>query len=215
MNEERFNRLGWLSGVVFVVLELAGFIIGSAGGRANVTLGDPTSKVVKAFADPVGSGVWVGAYMELLSAAAFVVFAAWLFRRRPGTLSTAGLIGAGVYAVVSVVGLVLGDVLEYRAGQGMGAQQIITLFDFQSALYVVTWGIAGGILAAAPVTGWLRRTALGLAALLFIGMAMPKADPGQFASLLFLIWVLTASIVLRRRPAESAASVAGAAAARA
>ena len=46
-----------------MVLELAGVAVGSAAGRAAVTLGDSDAKIVKAFADPVGSGVWVGAYL--------------------------------------------------------------------------------------------------------------------------------------------------------
>ena len=206
MSEDRFSRFGPLCGALFVVLELAGFAIGSADGRASVTLGDSTSKVVKAFADPVGSGVWVGAYLELAALAAFVLFAAWLFRSRRDPLAVAGMVTAGVYAAVTVVSLVIGDVLEYRAGHGIGAQQLLALFDLQSGLYVVSWGIAAGFLALAPVTGWLRRTALAIAALALIGMAMPKAPPGQFATMLFLVWTLVASIALARRSRASAAT---------
>src|SRR2546421_9630776 len=111
MSEDRLSRLGPLSGVLFVVLELAGVIIGGAGGRAMVTLGDSNAKIVKAFADPAGSGVWVGAYLELASLAAFAVFAAWLFRSGRGSLATAGLVTAGVYISVTMVSLVIGDVL--------------------------------------------------------------------------------------------------------
>ena len=60
------------------------------------------------------------------------------------------------------------------------------------------------------MTGWLRRTALALAALSFVGMAVPTGDPGQFASLLFLIWILAASISLgrrERRAAETATAI--------
>ena len=204
MKEDRLSRLGPLSGALFVALELAGFAIGSAGGRANVTLADPTSKVVKAFADPVGTGVWVGAYLELASLAAFVVFAAWLFRSQRGPLATAGMVTAGVYAGVTLVSLVIGDVLEYRAGHGIGGQGLLALFDLQSGLFIASWGISAGFLALAPVTGWLRRSALAIAALAVIGMAMPKAAPGQFASMLFLVWTLVASIALTRRSRASA-----------
>ena len=206
MTTDRLSRLGPLSGVLFVVLELAGFAIGSAGGRANVTLGDSSSTVLKAFADPVGNGVWVGAYLELASLAAFTVFAAWLFHRRRGPLATAGLIAAGTYVAVTVVSLVIGDVLEYRAGHGIGGQTLLALFDLQSGLFVVSWGISAGFLVLAPVTGWLRYSALAIAALALVGMATPKGGPGQFAAMLFLIWTLVASIALarRQRTAESA-----------
>jgi hypothetical protein len=77
----------------------------------------------------------------------------------------------------------------------------------------LSWGIAAGFLALAPVTGWLRRSALAIAALALVGMAMPKAAPGQFAALLFLLWTLVASVALTRRSRESAtttAAIAGA-----
>ena len=206
MNEERFSRIGWLSGVLFVVLELGGFIVGSAAGRATVTLGDSPAKIVNAFADPVGSGVWVGAYMELVSLAALALFAAWLWRSQRGPLATAALLGVSAYIAVTATSLIIGDVLEYRAGHGMGAQEILSLFDVQSGLFVTSWGIAAGILILAPVSGWLRVSALVIAALGFIGMAMPKGNPGQFSSMLFLLWVLAASITLGRRSAPTRAA---------
>ena len=208
MTEDRLSRIGPLCGALFVVLELGGFAIGSAAGRANVTLSDSSSKIVKAFADPVGNGVWVGAYLELASLAAFVVFAAWLFRSQRGPLATAGMISAAVYAAVTLVSLVIGDVLEYRAGHGLGGQTLLALFDLQSGLFIASWGIAAGFLVLAPVTGWLRYSALAIAALALVGMAMPKAAPGQFAALLFLIWTLVASIALTRRSRASAVNTA-------
>jgi hypothetical protein len=191
---------------LFVVLELGGFAIGSAAGRANVTLADSSSKIVKAFADPVGNGVWVGAYLELASLAAFVVFAAWLFRSQRGPLATAGMITAAVYAAVTLVSLVIGDVLEYRAGHGLGGQTLVALFDLQAGLYTASWGIAAGFLVLTPATGWLRRSALAIAALALVGMAVPKAAPGQVAMMLFFIWTLVASIAFTRRSRASAAT---------
>jgi hypothetical protein len=200
MTEDRLSRLGPLSGVVFVVLELAGVAIAGASGRATVTLADPSAKILNAFADPVGSGVWVGAYLELASLAAFAVFAAWLFHSRRGPLATAGLLTAGVYITVTLVSLLVGDVLDYRAGRGMGAQEILALFDLQSGFFIASWGIGAAFLALAPATGWLRRSALAIAALSLIGMTVPKAAPGQFAALLFFAWILVASVALARRP---------------
>ena len=200
MNEDRFSRIGWLSGVLFAVLELGGFAVGSAAGRANVTLADPDAKIVKAFADPIGSGAWVGAYLEILSLGAFAVFAAWLYRSRRGPLGTTGLIAAAAYVAVTMVSLLVGDVLEYRAGHGMGPQQILMLFDLQSGLYIASWGIGAAFLLLAPVKGWLRVSAIVVAAMGLAGMAAPKSDLGQFGAMLFLIWILVASITMARRP---------------
>jgi hypothetical protein len=209
MSEDRLSRLGPLAGLLFVVLELAGFAVGSAGGRAMVTLGDSNAKIVRAFADPVGTGVWIGAYLELLSVPAFAVFAVWLFRSRSGVVARVGLLGVASYLVITTMSLVIGDVLSYQSGHGLAAQTILALFDLQAGLFAVSWGVAGGILAIAPVTGWLRRAALAIAVLSFVGMAVPKAAPGQFAAVLFLVWVLAASgaPVLRRRADGHAAPV--------
>jgi hypothetical protein len=163
-----------------------------------------------AFADPVGTGAWIGAYLELLSLPVFAVFAAWLFRSQRGVLGRIGMLGAASYLAVTTLSLVIGDVLSYQSGRGLNAQTILALFDLQAGLFAVSWGVAGGILAIAPVTGWLRRAALAIAALSFVGMAIPKAGPGQFAAMLFFVWVLAASIgpMVRRRGAAATSPVA-------
>jgi hypothetical protein len=207
MTQDRLSRLGPLCGALFVVLELGGVAIGSAAGRAMVTLGDPASKIARAFAQPVGSGVWVGAYLELASLAAFAVFATWLFHSRRGPLATAGLITASVYIAVTVVSLVIGDVLEYTAGHGVGVQATLVLFDLQAGLFTASWAIGAAFLALVPVTGWLRRSALAIAALSLIGTATPKGTAGQFASMLFLIWILVASVSLARHLRAAASEI--------
>ncbi len=200
MTKTRLSRLWPLSGVLFVVLELAGVAIGSAGGRASVTLGAPSSKILEAFAHPVGSGVWVGAYLELGALVAFAVFAAWLLRAARGPLATAGALVAGAYVGVSIVDLVVGDVLEYRAGHGNGAQEVLALFDLQAGLYATTWGLGAAFLALAPASGWLRRSALAVAALSLVGMAVPTSPMAQLPVMLFFGWVAVASIAMARKP---------------
>jgi hypothetical protein len=201
MNKEnRLSRLGPLSGALFVALELGGVAVGAADGRAIATLGDPTSKILNAFSKHVGSGVWVGAYMELAALAAFALFAAWLFSARRGPLATAGLLAVGVYIAVTVLGLLVGDVLEYGAGHGMDHQTILAFFDLQSGLFFASWGISAAFLALAPTTGWLRRSAVVIAALQLIAMAAPTAGPAQFPNMLFLIWIVVASVSLARSP---------------
>ena len=195
--DDRLSRLGPLSGVLFVALQLGGVAIGS---QPMATIGDPESKILNAISDHAGTAAWAGAYMELASFAAFALFAAWLFRSRRGPLATAGLLAAGVYVAISVSALVVGDVLKYGANHAMGDQQMLALFDVQSGFYFASWGIAAGFLALVPVTGWLRRSAVAIAALLLIAMAAPTADPAQIPNMLFLIWAVVAGIVLARRP---------------
>jgi hypothetical protein len=199
-SNDRLSKLGPLSGVLFVALELGGVIVGSADGRSMAALGDPTSKVLKTFSGDVGTGVWVGAYMELAAMAAFAVFAAWLFRSRRGPAATAGLLTAGVYIAITVVGLVVGDALEYGSTHGMNDQTLLGLFYLQSGLFFSTWGIAAAFLVLAPVDGWLRRAAVVIAGLLLAAMAVPTGGPSQVPNMLFLIWMLVAGVSLARRP---------------
>jgi hypothetical protein len=209
--EDRLSRLGPLSGLLFVILELGGVVIGAAGGRSMTTIADPTAKILKSFADPVGSVVWIGAYMEFASLVAFAVFAAWLFRDARGPLAIAGLLTVAAYIAVTIVGLVLGDVLEYRAGGGAGPQETMTLFDIQSGLFVSTWGLAAVFLLFAPATGWLRRSAVVIAVLQLVALAGPNTGPAQMTNLLFLLWCAGAGIALARRPQSATARVPAAA----
>jgi hypothetical protein len=197
MSEGRISRIAALSGALFVVMEFAGVAIGS---RPMVTLSDSSTKIVHELSAPVGSGAWVGSYLELMSLAAFAVFAATLFGARRGPLATAGLVAAGVYVALTAASLVVAGVLQYRAGRGLGAAETLTLFDLQSGLFIASWAAAAGVLALVPVGGWLRRSALGIAVLLAAAVAAPKAGPAQLAVMLFFVWVLVSSIVMARRP---------------
>jgi hypothetical protein len=193
--KDRMSRIAPLCGAVFVVLELAGVIIGSAGGRSMAALGDPQSKIVKSFHDPVGTGVWVGAYLELAALAAFAVFAIWMFRERRGALASAVVT---TYVVTTIAALVARDALAFGSAHGLGDQALLALFYLQSGLFFATWGIAAAFLLLAPADGWMRRTAVAIAALLLIAMAFPTGGPSQFPNMLFLIWVLVASVKLAR-----------------
>jgi hypothetical protein len=197
---DRLSRIAPLCGVVFVVLELAGVVIGSAGGRSTAALGDPQSKIVKSFHDPVGTGVWVGAYLELASLAAFALFAVWLFRERRGALATTVVT---TYLVTTVAALVAGDALAYGSAHGLGDQALLALFYLQSGLFFATWGIGAAFLLLAPADGWMRRTAVAIGVLLLIAMAFPTGEASQFPNMLFLIWMLAASVKLSRSGAKT------------
>jgi hypothetical protein len=197
--KDRFARIAPLSGALFVVLELAGVIVGSAGGRSMAALGDPTSKIVRSISEPAGTAVWIGAYLEYAALVAFAVFAIWAFRERRGLLATTGLVASTVYVATTVASLVAGDAISYGASHGLGTQPLLALFYLQSGLYFATWGLAAAFLLLAPAGGWLRRSAVVIAALLLIAMAFPTAGPAQFPNMLFLFWVLAASVKMARR----------------
>jgi hypothetical protein len=194
MTEDRLRSIAPWCGALFFVLAMGGFAVGAAAGGATATLADSTSKIVKAYADPMGNGVWVGSYLTLLALAAFAVFAAWLFRGH-----VAGQLAAGAYIAMTLAAVAANFVLDYRAGHGMSAQTTLSFFYLQEALFILTWAGSAAVLALAPVSGWLRYTARTLAALCLLAVAMPKAGWAQFPPTLFYIWVLAAGITLALR----------------
>ena len=196
MTEDRLSRIGPLCAVLFFVLTMAGFAIGAAGGSSTATLGDSTAKILKAYADPVGNGAWVGMYLSVLALAPFAVFTSWLFRGRRGV---AGMLAAAAYVAMVLAASAANFVLQYRAGHGMGTQTTLGFFYLQEALFMLTWGASAAILALAPVTGWLRYSALVLAGLCLVAIAVPKAGWAQFPPTLFYVWMLVAGIALARR----------------
>ena len=196
MTEDRLSRIGPLCAVLFFMLTMAGFAIGAAGGSSTATLGDSTAKILKAYADPVGNGAWVGMYLSVLALAPFAVFTSWLFRGRRGV---AGMLAAAAYVAMVLAASAANFVLQYRAGHGMGTQTTLGFFYLQEALFMLTWGASAAILALAPVTGWLRYSALVLAGLCLVAIAVPKAGWAQFPPTLFYVWMLVAGIALARR----------------
>src|SRR6188472_4761071 len=137
--KDRLARIAPLAGVLFVVLQLVGVAIESAGGRSMVALGDPQSKIVDSLSKHISSSYWIGAYLEFMSLAAFAVFAVWVLRKRRGPAATTGLIAAGLYVAMTLFALVVGDALAYGSGHGLGDQSLLTLFYLQSGLFFATW----------------------------------------------------------------------------
>jgi hypothetical protein len=198
-SKDRLSKVAPLCGVLFVVLELAGVIVGSAGGRSMAALGDPTSKIVKSISEPAGTAVWIGAYLEYAALVAFAIFAIWVFRERRGLLGTTGLVTATLYVATTIGALVAGDAISYGASHGLGTQSLLALFYLQSGLFFATWGLAAAFLLLVPSVGWLRRSAVAIATLLLIAMAFPTAGPAQFPNMLFLFWVIAAGVRLSVR----------------
>ena len=204
MTEDRLARIGPLCAVLFFVLTIGSFAIGAAGGSSTATLGDSTAKILKAYADPVGNGAWVGMYLSVLSLALFAVFTSWLFRSKRGG---PGMLAAGAYIVMVLAATGANFVLQYRSGHGMGSQTALAFFYLQEAFFILTWGASAAVLALAPVSGWLRYSALVLAGLCLLAMAIPKAGWAQFPPTLFYVWMLATGVVLMRRRAVAPATV--------
>jgi hypothetical protein len=205
MNERQQDRLFAGFGIASIVLMLVGVVVGTMGHDRNVTISSSASDVAKALADPAGTAMWIGAYIELLSFGFFIAFAVWACARLGG-----GLLGqiartaVTAYATVSVVSLGLMDAIAYRSGKGISAQLGQTLVAVNEALYVCTWFLAAffllavGPLAIAAGRRALGRAAIGVALIQLVTTAISVEGVGQFSFMLWLAWILWASIALAR-----------------
>lgn len=213
------DRLFAACGIAFVVLELGGTFLAMATGKTHdITISTTAAKLAAAIAKPVGSGVWAGAYMETVSIAFFLAFAVWAADKLGGGLlgsvvRAAAYVNAGA-GVVALSGM---NALSYLAGHGINVQSARVLSTFNESVYVGGWFITAAFLAAAGILAvGAGRRALGWSALaivvytlVFTPLSLDNA--GQFSQLLWLAWVVAASIALlrgQRRQAPATTAVA-------
>src|ERR1700746_2846617 len=108
-------------GFLFVVFELGGAFIAMGTGKTHsLTVSSTTSDIASALAHPVGTGTWVGAYMEIVSVFFFLAFAVWVTEKLGGgALGSIARMAATANAAAGVVSLGIGDAISYGAGRGM------------------------------------------------------------------------------------------------
>ena len=111
MNERKHDLLFAACGIAFVVLDLLGAIIATAGGKThNLTISSTATHIAQAVAKPAGTAVWIGAYLELLSVGAFLAFAVWACVKLGG-----GLLGG--IARAAATGYATADRIARRHGR--------------------------------------------------------------------------------------------------
>jgi hypothetical protein len=216
MTARLHDRRFALCGIAFVVLELGGTFLSMASGKTHdLTVGSSTAAIARAIATPVGTGVWVGAYMELLSIGFFLAFAVWLAERLGGgTLGSIIRLAAAASAGGGLVSLGFINVISYRAGHGMGLDVAKTLVTASEAVYVGTWFFTATLLAAAGLLAFrCGRRAIGWSALAIVVYTLVLTPlsfdgAGQFSQLFYLAWVVVTSIALARSRREPARAVA-------
>ena len=214
MNARLHDRLFALSGVLFVVLELGGAFVAMGTGKThNLTISSTTSDIAKAIAHPVGAGVWVGAYMETVSVIFFLAFAVWATEKLGGgLLGSVARLAAAANAGAGLVALGIGNAISYQAASGMSVDTARALVTVNEAVYVGTWFVVAGFLAAVGLLALragrsiIAWSALGIAAYTFILAPLSVDNLGQFSQMFWLLWVLGASIALARTPRRAPAA---------
>jgi hypothetical protein len=214
MTARLHDHLFALCGIVFVVLELGGAFIAMGTGKTHdLTVSSTASDIAGAIAHPVGAGVWTGAYMELLSVGFFLAFAVWIVERLGGgLLGSVAKLAAAANVGAGLVALGIGDAISYEAGRGMSLGTARALVTINEAIYVSTWFVVATFLAAVGIlalragrriVGW---SALGIVAYTLILTPLSFDGAGQFSQLLWLVWVVGASVALARSPRRASAA---------
>jgi hypothetical protein len=208
MTARLHDRLFAACGILFVVLELGGAFIAMGTGKTHsLTISSTTSDIASAIAHPVGTGTWVGAYMEIVSVCFFLAFAVWLTEKLGGgLLGSVARMAATANAAAGVVCLGIGDAISYEAGRGMTVPVARTLVTVNEAAYVCTWFVVAGFLAAVGILalragrriiGW---SALGIVVLTLVLTPLSLDNLGQLTQMLWLFWTVGVSIALARVP---------------
>ncbi len=216
MNDRTHDRLFAGCGIAFVVLTLVGAGIATLGGKThNLTISSTSAQIAHAIAKPAGTAVWIGAYLEFLSVGAFLAFAVWAcMKLGGGLLGAIARAAATGYATAIVASLAIMAALAHRAGHGIGVQLATTLVTLNEALYVGTWFLsvffllAAGALALSGTQRVLGWSAIGVATITLIGTAVSLENLGQLSSLLWLAWIVYASVALARGKRAPAGAVA-------
>ncbi len=217
MDERLSDRLFAASGIGSVALMLAGVGIGASGGRQFATISSTPADIADAVAHPAGVAFWAGAYLELISFGLFLAFAAWACARLGGgVLGQLARAAATSYATISVASLAVMDTIAYRSGHGMGLQLATTLITLNEALFVVTWFLSAVFLLAAgalalqtgrQALGW---SAVAIASIILVVTPISLDNLAQMTNLLWLAWIVAASVALARRRPSRVGTVAAA-----
>jgi hypothetical protein len=215
MSERRQDHFFAACGIASALLVHVGLVVGVASGQAFVNLGSSPAKVAHALANPASTGVWIGAYLDLLGFGAFLAFASWAVAKLGGgVLGDAARAAAASYATLSIAAWCVLDAVEFRAGHGIGRQLATALTNINEALYVGSWFLSAafllavGALALTSARRTLAWSAIAIALLSLAGAAAPANSLAENAVLLWFIWIVFASISLARSDRTPAGAVA-------
>lgn len=215
MSEPTNDRFFASAGVASVVLTLVGALVAMIGGKTHeLTVGTPTTKLVRDLAAPASTATWAGASAELIGTVLFLCFAVWAcLRFGRDVWSMIGIAAATAYTAVTVASLALMDAISYRAGHGIGTALARTIVTVNEAMYVTTWFlfalflVAAAVLALAAGRRLLGTSAAAIAAFTLVAAPLSFNGIGQASEMLFFAWTIGASITLLRRQPHRAAIV--------
>ena len=220
MTDRTLGRLGASTGALYAVLVTLGNGVIGSGGKSNATpdLASSRADVGRWLATLHSPGLldWMSVLIEGAGLLCLLIFTAYLYSRLRraengrGWLAAAALGGGFVAVSLKMGSLAPMLALFYRGQSGFDTQLATALIDMNSFAFIQTWAAEAIFLGAAAAAGirygalpgWLAWSGAVVAVLLLA--AVPLAfGPAGTAMLLFLAWMIVASVTLVVRPDPS------------
>ncbi len=213
MSQRLWVRVGAVSGFVYVILLIAGFVIGVASAPTPPSIFGTPEQVANQIAQATPIGVWIGLYVQALALLCFVVFAAFLRTQAQPVehdvqWPAAAAYGAAlIFASVQLLSMAILGIISYRAGTGADVASATALLDLRVGSYILSWSVGAlwlGLTAISTLRSGLLSRGLAvsglLIALLWLGSSlMPTSAIAQFWGFVPLLWTAVASISIMRR----------------
>lgn len=206
------TRTGAALGLASVVVLMAGFALVAPAGAVH---SNPAEEIVAFYSEGSQTAKYAGGLAEAVGLLLFLPFVAMLTARLRGRgvagdlLAPAGQLAATAYVVLCLApGQAAGAAALWLGAHGGDPGTIVALntlraFTYYVALlalagFLVAIGIGGG--TTGRLTRWMSWSAVGIGAVLAIGVAVAQTGLADIASLLALAWIVAVSIGLLRHP---------------
>ncbi len=205
MERSRWERLAPLSGVLFVALLVASFVISGEPPDSD----EGISEVLEYWRDD-DSKVIASAILGVYALIAFLWFLGALRSALRAAEGSTGRLSATAFAggIVLAAGAAVGLAIQYAAAESAGdvPSQVTQTLSVLNAEYFIPFPVGLGVLLLATAVATIRHGPLpkwmGWIALV-LGIA--AITPAGFVAFLgFLPWVVVASILLYLRPPATA-----------
>lgn len=223
MSQQKWRRFGFACGIAYVVLAILGSDV--LAGRGEVPGLDATQDRIGSYVanNPTTAQEWAGGYIEVLALLFFICFLAslWSFLRQAeggnGVLATTAF-GAGLVSVaVKFAGFPAAAALSLRASDGVDSQLAAALLDMNNFSFVLTGALGAVLLLASAaiviqtmaLPRWLGWSAVVIAFGLLAGVATATSGAIFLPTLLYLVWVVVASVILFRTKEDATVAAGG------
>ena len=213
MSQRLWGRIGAASGIVYMVLLIAGFAVLVASSPTPPSVFGTAEQVANQIAQVTPTGVWIGLYLEVLALLCFVVFAAFVRTlAQPGEgdvpWPAAAAYGAAlIFAGVQLLSMAILGIVSYRAGTGADVASATALLDLRVGSYILSWSLGAlwlGLTAIIALRNGMLSRGLSLAGLVIAlvwlaSCLIPTSGIAQFWGFVPLLWTGAASISIMRR----------------